>query len=632
LDEGRRDRDHPAGSIVRQEKSESGETRLLEVRESSMPGIVGIIGRGPRGQHEVDLKLMIDCMMHEPFYQSGSYINEALGVYVGWTCHEDSYADCMPATTENKDVVLLFAGEQFAEKSNVEDRRASGLVRGYEEEGEEFLKNLNGWFSALLVDVRKSKAILFNDRYGMQRVYFHEGDNEFLFSSEAKSLLKVRPELRHLDMKGLGELISCNCVLENRTIFPKISLLPGGSSWVWEKGSVVTKKFYFKASEWESLPLLEEDVFVDRLSETVKKVIPRYFRERGRVGMSLTGGLDSRMIMACLNLEPGELPCYTFGGKKDMLDISIAQKVAKACHQTHKVIRLGSSFFSEFPCLAEKTIYVTDGNLDVCNTHDMFFNRLAREIAPIRVTGKFGSEVIRDHTMFNAGLYRGGLFAKEFQPHVDRAIETLGEVKKGHKLSVAVFKDFPWREYNKIAIEQSQSVFRSPYMDNDLVKLMFQAPGGVRASNQPQRRIIRECNPLLSAIISDRGYGEQANPVASMLLELYYYALFKADYIYIFALPHWLTRLDSMCLRMNGGRPLFGSSQKFEYYRIWFRNELSDYVKEILLDPETAKRPYFDMKCLEMMVQTHTRGTGNYINEINKAMTLELTHRLLIDA
>jgi asparagine synthase (glutamine-hydrolysing) len=81
--------------------------------------------------------------------------------------------------------------------------------------------------------------------------------------------------------------------------------------------------------------------------------------------MSLTGGLDSRMIMACLNPLPGELPCYPFGGMKDMLDITIARKVAEVCHQNHTVLRLGSSFFTEFPQLAEKTMYVTDGCLDV---------------------------------------------------------------------------------------------------------------------------------------------------------------------------------------------------------------------------------------------------------------------------
>ena len=60
--------------------------------------------------------------------------------------------------------------------------------------------------------------------------------------------------------------------------------------------------------------------------------------------------------------------------------------------------------------------------------------------------------------------------------------------------------------------------------------------------------------------------------------------------------------------------------------------EMTDYIKEVLLDPQTAKRPYFDMKSLEMMVQTHTNGTRNYMNEINKAMSLELTYQLLIDA
>ena len=607
-----------------------------------MPGIAGIIGKGPRGKYENDLKLMIDCMMHEPFYKKGLYVNEQLGLYVGWTCHPDSYSDCMPVVNEKMGIILIFSGEHFSDRpitQNSNGRRypdglcAAALLElyEYEAETESFLRRLNGWFCGVLVDLRNSKVVLFNDRYGMQRIYYHEGKDSFLFGSEAKSLLRIKPELRQIDMQGLGELISCNCVLENRTLFQKISLLPGGAMWTWGHSSDLSKNSYFKPSEWESLPPLDEETFYSLLSETVRKVIPRYFREKGRVGMSLTGGLDSRMMMACLNPQAGELPCYTFGGEKDTLDISIARKVAEVCHQTHKVFRLDHTFISEFSRLVEKTIYVTDGGVDICSTHDMYFNKLAREIAPIRVTGKFGSEVIRDHTMFNAGLYDSGLFHRDLKPYVDKAIGTLDDVKKGHKLSVAVFNDFPWREYSKIAIEQSQSTFRSPYMDNDLVGLMYQAPSGMRASNQPQRRIIRECNPELSAIMSDRGYSEAANPLISKIFELYHYTLFKADYTYLFALPHWLTRLDTICTSISGGRNLLGS-QKFEYYRIWFRRELSDYVKEVLLDPQTTMRPYFDKMSLEMMVRTHTNGTRNYMGEISKALSLELTCRLLIDS
>ncbi|MFO0699169.1 MAG: asparagine synthase-related protein [Nitrospira sp.] len=596
-----------------------------------MPGIVGIIGRGSAGKLRCDLQQMIDCMNHESFYRSGSYINEDLGVYAGWTCHQDSYADGMPITNERGDIILLFVGEHFDDEVTKKPSKARALLQQYEEKGETFLENLNGWFSGLLVDLRKLKVILFNDRYAMRRVYYHQANDVFVFGSEAKALLKLRPELRQLELQSLGEMISCNCVLEGRTLFRGISLLPGGVVWSWVDKVGPTQDVYFKPSDWEQLTELDEATFYARLKETVLRVIPRYFREKERVGMSLTGGLDSRMMMACLNPDPGMVSCYTFGGQKDMLDITIARKVADVCGQTHTTIRLGNSFLADFPMWAERTIYVTDGSVDVSNAHDLYLNKAAREVAPIRITGKFGSEVIRDHTMFNASRYEGGLFQGDLKPLVHQAVETLRQVKKGHPVSTAVFKDFPWREYSKITIEDSQSTFRSPYMDNDLVHLMYRAPAVVRASNWPQRRIIRECNPRLSALISDRGYGEQTNPFVARMIELSYKTLFKLDYAYFFALPHWLTRVDSFLLSLTGGKPVLGQSQKFEFYRAWYHRQVANYVKDMLLDSRTLQRPYYDRKYLEMMVLAHTKGTHNFTNEITKALSLELTHRILLD-
>ena len=214
-----------------------------------MPGIAGIIGKAARGRYESELKLMLDCTMHESFYRKGFYTNKDLGVYVGWTCHPGSYADCMPVINERKDLILLFTGENFSGLTDGKSERASGLLRQYEIVGEKFLRGLNGWFSGLLVDLRTGNILLFNDRYGMQRVYYYEGESEFLFGSEAKSLLKVRPELRRLDTQAVGELISCNCVLNNRTLFQKISVLPGGSAWTWDKRGELCKNIYFQAIE-----------------------------------------------------------------------------------------------------------------------------------------------------------------------------------------------------------------------------------------------------------------------------------------------------------------------------------------------------------------------------------------------
>ena len=95
-----------------------------------------------------------------------------------------------------------------------------------------FPKDLNGRFHGLLADRKNGKVMLFNDRFGLQRIYYHEAKDAFYFAAEAKAILKVRPELRTTDPRGVGEFILCGCVLENRTLFPGIYVLPPGSAWL----------------------------------------------------------------------------------------------------------------------------------------------------------------------------------------------------------------------------------------------------------------------------------------------------------------------------------------------------------------------------------------------------------------
>src|SRR5438045_8681651 len=120
----------------------------------------------------------------------------------------------------------------------------------YEEMGCEFLEKLNCWFSGVLLDLREQKFVLFNDRYGVNRLYYHEDAHGFYFSSEAKALLKILPGTRQLNLRSLGEVLCCEAVLENRSLFSGISLLPGGSSWVFSQCEPVKKKNYFKQDEW----------------------------------------------------------------------------------------------------------------------------------------------------------------------------------------------------------------------------------------------------------------------------------------------------------------------------------------------------------------------------------------------
>jgi asparagine synthase (glutamine-hydrolysing) len=369
-----------------------------------MPGITGIISRAPMEESEIDQ--MIRSMVHESFYKFGKYINKKIGLYTGWVCLNQSFSDCMPVWNETKNVCLIFSGEDFRDPVEIDILKARGhqcdsenasyLVHLYEEMGIKFIEKLNGWFSGVLVDLGKQNIILFNDRYGLGRIYYHESEDRFYFSSEAKSLLKVLPKLRQLDNRGLAETFSCGCVLQNRTLFSGISLLPSGSKWVFGQRGDIRKERYFIPEIWERQPLLNGDKFFDELEKTFTRILPRYFSGRRKVAMSLTGGLDGRMIMAWAKRSAGEMPCYSFGGPyRDCNDVRIARKIARLFRQSHETIEVDSLFINEFPLLAEKSVFVSDGAMDVTGSVELYVNRLASYIAPVRLTGNYGSEILR---------------------------------------------------------------------------------------------------------------------------------------------------------------------------------------------------------------------------------------------
>src|SRR5438105_8109500 len=91
-----------------------------------MPGIVGIIGGGSLKGNASVLRRMMDCMMHEPFYTSGAYVNEQLGLWVGWINRSGSFTDCMPIWNETNDLCLIFSGENFVDLSETDYLRIRG--------------------------------------------------------------------------------------------------------------------------------------------------------------------------------------------------------------------------------------------------------------------------------------------------------------------------------------------------------------------------------------------------------------------------------------------------------------------------------------------------------------------------
>jgi len=149
-------------------------------------------------------------------------------------------------------------------------------------------------------------------------------------------------------------------------------------------------------------------------------------------------------------------------------------------------------------------------------------------------------------------------------------------------------------------------------------------------SGDVRLRLIRDGNPALGQIRTDRGIGGNSGRLAAGVTRFFLDFLGKAEYAYDYGMPQWVARVDHLFSPLRLER-IFLGRHKLLHFRVWYRDSLSNYVRQILLDPLTLSRPYIERKGLEAVVRGHFKGDKNHTTEIHKLLSLELLHRLFLD-
>jgi len=238
-------------------------------------------------------------------------------------------------------------------------------------------------------------------------------------------------------------------------------------------------------------------------------------------------------------------------------------------------------------------LFISDGAVDISGAAELYFHERAREIAPIQVTGTYGGVVLRKDRLIHSSSLDEHLFNREFLNVVKEVAGRFKELSSD-SLTFSLSKAIPWSCSGKLSIGQSQMAVRTPLLDNDLVGLMYRALDEVREDEGTCMRLIRDGNPLLAEKTDSKVRG-----VLGSLLGF----LRKRDHENYPAYP---------------GQ--------------WFCNELSGWVREVLLDKRSLERPHINKSFLEQCVETHIRGESDYTNEIASALTAELVNRFFVDS
>ncbi len=328
-----------------------------------MPGLFGIILKKPglseRGLRSMGRR-MADSMRRVPWLHTDIWGDS---MFCGGRVHLGILnPQAQPLTREGNSIRLWFDGETYPTSAE------SGATPTAEEVAELVsgagagLAEIDGIFNLACYDPDKRELILANDRLGFRPLYYTESEEYFAYAAEVKALLAIRSTLPDLDEISLRQFFGFGYMLGERTWWKGIELIPPATvRRISTKGR--TSSRYWSFDEIRRDPRDEADVLVE-----FGRLWSQSVQQRSKPGIMpllLSGGLDSRLLLAELRAQGADLVTITFGSK-DCPDMKIAQQCAKIAGVPHRPLYLNAANWWHG---REEAIWQTDGVVNGLHLH-----------------------------------------------------------------------------------------------------------------------------------------------------------------------------------------------------------------------------------------------------------------------
>ncbi len=623
-----------------------------------MPGIAGIVNVGGTVDTKAQLHQMLEELKHEDFHSATSFYDKPFGLGIVQLGFELYFHQ--PIFSRDQKRCIVIRGEIYNKKnaSNnlseiVPEKELEAVLDLYLEYDVDFINFLKGSFSLAIIDFENKRLIIANDRYGLFPIYFATFGDIFLFSSEIKSILTLKSFPRILDHRSLADFFSFGYILGNRTFFNDIKLLPPASVCIMDarKGKVEIKRYWdfsFQENNCISLEDIAETVS-SLLQISVNKRIPKRPKP---FGLGLSGGIDSRTILAHINSDHlSQIYAYTVGLKQGF-DRKIAQKICRKMQISHHFFQLKAKDLCKS---VEKVVNLTDGMWIFHNSFGTYplYPELKKhfDVMLVGTAGELfhGGYLIpdvfgaRDDEELTKILYRKAntlvtyakqqkFFSNEYRNIVPYScIDLQEEIAKAKNMSMANKTDYFFmqnrvRRFINLGLVHARNYFqdRLPFFDYDLMDYFITVPPHLRANNGVLQKIFSNNYPELGRIPLGR-IGVYSIPLDRLVVSSHFQARIGS-----YLSKTWnnfsqtMQSLGSGKFRLIDPRPIVD-------YNYWYRTDLRDFVESILFDSETLTRPYFNHDCIAELFKAHMTGKKNLADILGALVTFELWHRLFFN-
>src|SRR5881398_1762433 len=186
------------------------------------------------------------------------------------------------------------------------------IIHGYEEWGTDVFNHLNGMFGVAIWDVQKERLILARDAMGIKLIYYKIHNGTLTFGSEIRPILAAQNSRPDVDPIALNLFLRFRYTPSPLTIFEGVRKLAPGTMLIAENGKCREERWY----NYTPVPFSgrkEEKEATEELLELYRRAVKRHLLSDVPVGILLSGGIDSGLLLALMNEQGGPWPAYTVG-------------------------------------------------------------------------------------------------------------------------------------------------------------------------------------------------------------------------------------------------------------------------------------------------------------------------------
>jgi asparagine synthase (glutamine-hydrolysing) len=364
------------------------------------------------------IERMMKTLIHRGPDDEGYYLSGPLGFGFKRLSIIDIEGGHQPMSDEERSVWVVFNGEIYNFPELRKELEGLGhvfrtrcdtevIIHGYKQWGTDLFNHLNGMFGVAIWDVEKKRLILSRDPMGIKLVYYRlDGENVF-FGSEIRAILSVIPGNRGVDPVALNLFLRYRYTPSPLTLFQGIRKLAPGTMLIFENGSSRLERWYRYKPVPFSPPKTEQEARRELL-EIYKRAVKRQLISDVPLGLLLSGGVDSGLLLGLMKLNGDSWPTYTVGyGKKFKDDeLSDAAETAKIFSAQNISVELDrETFEASLP----KIVSFLEEPVSTSSIVPMYFvSQRARQDVKVALIGQGPDELFggyRRHLGLRYGVY-----------------------------------------------------------------------------------------------------------------------------------------------------------------------------------------------------------------------------------